>query len=84
MQLHVRACNVYAADNPLKVKPKASTGHLLSGVPWDTLAIDYLGPFPLTSNGHRFIMVLTDHFTKYAEVILEPSQRADICAMRIA
>jgi hypothetical protein len=58
-------------------------GHLQSGVPWDTLAIDYLGPLPLTENGNKYIMVLTDYFTKYVEVLSVPNQLAEDCALRI-
>jgi transposase InsO family protein len=59
-------------------------GHLQSGAPWDTLAIDYLGPLPMTENGNKYIMILTDHFTKYVEVLAVPNQLAKECALRIA
>ncbi|XP_052767942.1 protein NYNRIN-like [Mya arenaria] len=39
-----------------------------------------MGPFPVTSRGNRHILVLTDLFTKYIEVVPVPSQTAEQCA----
>ena len=58
-------------------------GHLRSGAPWDTLAIDYLGPLPKTPRGNKYILVLTDQFTKYVEIFAMPDQTADECASKI-
>ncbi len=81
--LYIRDCDVCAADKTPQKKPKAPMGHLRSGAPWDTLAIDYLGPLPKTANGNKYILVMTDHFTKYVEVIAVPNQLAEDCAWRI-
>lgn len=58
-------------------------GHLRSGGPWDTLALDYMGPFPKTERGNKYILVITDQFTKYVEVLAVPNQRAEDCASRL-
>ena len=55
-------------------------GHLKAGAPWDVLAIDFMGPLPITRRGNRYILVMTDHFSKYVEVAAVPSQTADDCA----
>lgn len=70
------------ADADPKRKPRAPMGHLPSGAPLDTLAIDYLGPLPLTENSNRYIIVLIDHFTKYI-LFPVPSQQADVCTLKI-
>lgn len=49
----------------------------------DIIATDYLGPFPQTSQGNRYILVLTDHFSKYVEILAVPDQTAETCASRI-
>jgi transposase InsO family protein len=59
-------------------------GHLRSGAPWDTIALDYRGPFPITANGNRYILVITDRFSKYVEVMAVPKQLAEDCAFRVA
>ena len=32
---------------------------------WDTIAVDLMGPYPRTNKGHRFILVVTDLFTRW-------------------
>ena len=51
--------------------------------PWDVLATDYLGRLPMTKAGNRYILVLTDHFSKYVEVIAVPDQTAEVGANKI-
>lgn len=36
-------------------------------VPFDTVAIDLFGPFPLTPAGRRWVVTAIDHLTRYAE-----------------
>lgn len=81
--LYIKGCDTCAADKKPQKKPRAPLGHLAAGAPWDTLAIDYMGPFPETPRGNRYIMVLTDHFTKYVEIIAVPNQHAEECANKI-
>ena len=35
--------------------------------PWDTVAVDMMGPYPRTSRGKRFILVATDLFSRWTE-----------------
>ena len=83
VKLHIKMCDICAADKTPTKTPRAPMGHLKSGGPWDTLAIDYLGPFPKSESGNKYILVMTDHFTKYVEVIAVPNQQAEDCASRI-
>jgi hypothetical protein len=83
IKLYIAQCDVCAADKPAPKTARAPMGHLRSGAPWDTLGIDYLGPFPKSPRGNKYIMVLTDHFSKYVEVIPVPNQHAEECATRI-
>ena len=76
----IKNCDICASDKPPPGNPKAPMGHLKSGAPWDTLALDYLGPFPQTKKGNRYILVMTDTFTKYVEAIPVPNQKAEDCA----
>ena len=76
----IKKCDTCASDKPPPGNPKAPMGHLKSGASWDTLALDYLGPFPQTKKGNRYILVMTDTFTKYVEAIPVPNQKAEDCA----
>ena len=37
--------------------------------PWTHIAIDHIGPFPMTNRGNKYILVIVDRFTKYAEAV---------------
>ena len=38
----------------------------------ERVAVDILGPLPVTERGNRYILVLTDCFTKWTEVYAIP------------
>ena len=42
----------------------------------DRIALDILGPLPLTSNGNEYILVVGDYFTKYSEAYSIPNHTA--------
>ena len=44
------------------------------GYPWEQLGIDFLGPLKTTKNGNRYILVMTDAFTKWVEIAATPGQ----------
>ncbi|KFD64451.1 hypothetical protein M514_23298 [Trichuris suis] len=44
--------------------------------PWQKVAIDIMGPLPPTENGNRYILVVMDCFTKFAEAFPLPNQEA--------
>lgn len=81
--LYVMGCDICEADKRPNKKMKAPMGHVQAGAPWDVVAIDFTGPFPVTERGNRYILVVTDHFSKYTEVIPVPNQTAEECATRL-
>ncbi|GBN23170.1 hypothetical protein AVEN_156243-1 [Araneus ventricosus] len=44
------------------------------------MALDILGPFPVTTKGNRYVPVLMDYFTKWPEAIPIPDQEASTVA----
>ncbi len=78
--LHVKRCDTCAANKKPMKTPRAPMCSITTGAPFDVLATDYLGPLPLTERGNRYILVLTDLFSKYVEVIAVPDQSAETCA----
>ena len=48
--------------------------------PFEQVGIDLLGPFPLSSNNNRWVIVCVDHLTRYAETAAIPSSTAAFVA----
>ena len=62
-----------AARAPLQYMPVASE-------PGQLLCMDFVGPLPETPKGNKHMLVVTDAFTKYSEVIPLPNQTAEVTA----
>jgi hypothetical protein len=49
----------------------------LSGVPFQRVDFDIVGPLQLTQKGNRYILVLVDYYTKWAEAYAIPDHKAE-------
>jgi transposase InsO family protein len=63
---YVRACKVCqtAKSDRMKYLPRPMS---IPEGPWTHIAIDHIGPFPMTNGGHKYILIVVDRFTRYAE-----------------
>ena len=61
---------------PEKQSNKALLGQYLVDEPMERVAVDILGPLPLTERGNRYILVLCDCFTKWTEAYPIPDQES--------
>lgn len=73
-------CDVCAATKMPSKTIRAPLGKMSTGAPWDRLGIDILGPFPVSEKGNKYILVVTDHFSKWVEIFAIPDQTAVTCA----
>ena len=80
IKLWVKQCNICAQNKRPHNKPLAPLGDMRAGAPMDRLAIDILGPLPLSKRGNKYIQVVTDAFSKWVEVKALPTQTAIDCA----
>ena len=48
--------------------------------PFEMVSMDILGPLPTTIMGNRYLLVFTDYFTRWVEVIPLPDQKAETIA----
>ena len=58
---------------------KQKIGHMASrppSTPWRTVAMDYAGPFDVSDSGNQYVLVITDQFTKWVELVASPTQKA--------
>ena len=49
----------------------------------ERLAMDILGPLPQTPRGNKFVLVVTDYFTKWTESYPIPNQEAVTVAEKL-
>ena len=62
------------------VRHRAKLTQVPVGAPLDRVAIDILGELPLTDQGNRYVLVLSDYFTKWTEAYPIPDQTAQTVA----
>lgn len=81
--LWIAQCDNCGANKPPVRNPRAPLGSMPAGAPLDRLATDILGPLPRTPRGNRYILVVTDAFTKWVEIFPIPDQTAETTARTI-
>jgi hypothetical protein len=75
-----RTCEACCRRNNPKVKPRASLVTSKIGYPGERVAMDIVGPFPKTDNGNKYILVVSDYFTRWTEAFPIPNQEASTVA----
>ena len=45
---------------------------LYAGRPWQKMAVDLVGPLPETPRGNKYILVMTDHFSRWQDTLALP------------
>ncbi|MCP3668139.1 MAG: hypothetical protein GY696_37575, partial [Gammaproteobacteria bacterium] len=77
---YVRRCpDCQTKKRPIQAE-RAPLVPIPMGGPFETVAVDILGPLPLTENGNSVIVVFTDYLTKWVECFSLPDQKASTIA----
>ena len=79
LEKYCNECDLCAARKPIKMT-RAPLGENPVGEPREKVALDILGPLPLTEKGNKYVLVIADVFTKYTEAIALPDQEAKTVA----
>nr|VZI33480.1 unnamed protein product [Spirometra erinaceieuropaei] len=66
-------CATFKGPNPRR---RAPLQPMATGFPFERVGIDVIGPLPITLTGDRYILVMVDYFTKWAEAVALPRQDA--------
>jgi hypothetical protein len=72
---YVRRCRTCKANKGESQVPAGLMGkEKKARVPWQIVSTDLMGPFPRSTAGHKYILVVTDYLTKYS--VLTPLREA--------
>ncbi|CAF1636815.1 unnamed protein product, partial [Adineta ricciae] len=81
---HVQACTLCQQFNITRKKP---AGHLHpvppTAVPFSVIGMDYCGPFVTSSNENKYVLVVTDLFSRFVTAIPLPSNTANVTALTL-
>lgn len=76
----ISKCDTCASRKAPNKTPKAPMKLYSVGVPMERLAIDIAGPLPKTNKGNRYILVISDYFTKWTQAFAIKDQEATTVA----
>ena len=71
-----RNCEVCCRRNNPRVKPRAPLVTSEVGYPGERVTMNIVGPFPKSANGNKYILVVSDYFTRWTEAFPIPYQEA--------
>jgi len=76
VRLWVQKCKVCQASKHGRSTETAGRRRLHAGRPWQVVAVDLVGLMPTTVRDNNWILVLTDHFTRWADALAIPDESA--------
>ncbi|XP_072224655.1 uncharacterized protein [Leuresthes tenuis] len=74
----------WAPDNDFSTACENSENMIEVNEPWQWLGLDVRGPLPQTLNGHKYILTVTDYYSKWVEAVPMPSCLPSDVAKNIA
>lgn len=78
-----KQCNQCQKRNIQNPKTRAEMKLYVVGEPLERVALDILGPVPKTHDGNKYILVITDYFTRFAEAYSLPDIEAKTVANKL-
>ncbi|MCG7878903.1 MAG: RNase H-like domain-containing protein, partial [Candidatus Thiodiazotropha endolucinida] len=72
----VKSCEICCKFKSPQRTKRAPMQLVGAGQPMERIATDILGPLPETENGNKYILVMSDYFTKWVESVAIPDQTA--------
>lgn len=77
---YVQSCDECSRKKRLQQPTRAQLQTIPVGGPMEMLAMDFIGPLPVTDSGNKYILVVADYYTKWAEAFPLRDQRAETVA----
>ena len=80
VRVQLRQCEICQASKHGRAPETTGRRRLYAGRPWQVVAVDLVGPMPVSARGNSWILVLTDHFTRWSDAIAIPDATAPTVA----
>ena len=68
VDIYCRQCDTCAKYKTDGKKRRSDLRTQVTGVPMERVCIDIVGPFPESTSGNKYALVVTDYFTKFVEI----------------
>ena len=75
-----KRCSACAQTKPPTKSARAPLSSSKVGFPMERVALDIVGPLPLTKQGNKYILVVSDYFTRWVESFGLPNVEASTVA----
>ena len=79
----IRQCPNCASHKKAGPRKRAPLQQRQTGYPMERIALDIMGPLPVTEDGNKYVLVVADYFTKYVEAYAIPDERAETVARKL-
>lgn len=80
VQDYVSSCDICEERKNPSRRKRAYMKRYLAGEKFERIAIDITGPFPKSENGHLYILVVADYFSKFMQIFPLPNLEAETVA----
>ena len=82
-ELFCKQCGECAASKAPPYTIRAPLQQDLPSFPWERIAMDIVGPLPVTEEGNRYLLVVSDYFTKWPEAFALKDHKAETIASKL-
>ena len=73
---HIRICTICEARKNPPRAAREKLGQYVVGEPLERVAIDFLGPLSRTEKGNKYVVIISDYFTRWIEAYTIKNQEA--------
>lgn len=77
-----KKCDVCASRKRPAKQPKSAMSQYNVGAPLERVAMDIVGPLPRSNSGNKYILMISDYFTKWMMAIPVRNQEAETIAKK--